>query len=145
MTRPDEAARVANLRRLFTAELAAKLPASAYVEELMDRPVVRVPARHPATGAITARVDADEIAVAIGNHFRCSFSRRPHEGGAPERADGRIAADAADYIARFMADAIVLRLTWVDGRVRSSETYAVGVRVSPPGPDDREFVWSGPR
>jgi hypothetical protein len=144
MLSADELDRLDSLSRAFRRALEARLPAGTWSERVRDYLEIRIAARHEETGDISARVSPGHVTLSVGRYFLCNFPLDRHEELAPEQAELAVARDTAQYIADFLADRIVLRVSWRDGRLCSAETYARGIRVSPPTPEDREYAWSGP-
>jgi hypothetical protein len=122
-----------------------RLPGVDASEAFTDRLVVTIPARHLETGAIIVWLDGDEITIGIGEHYHCHFETSLDEG-VPQTESERLAAQrAVDFIAEFMADSIVLRISREGGRVVSVEARAADVPRPSPGPNETDYVWSGPK
>jgi hypothetical protein len=144
MLTPEQEHRLDCLSREFRAALRHRLPDLKYDEAFTDRLIVTISAQHPETGAITVYLDGDEVTVGVGEHFHTHF-----EAYFTEQADltqteleRRAAARAAAFIADFMADEIVLRISR-EGRVAG--TFHRAIKKEPPGPDEMDYLWSGPK
>ena len=144
MLGPEQESRLDSLSREFRAALLHRLPDLKYREEFTDRLVVTIPAHHPETGAITVWLDGDEVTVGIGEYFHTHFEAYLVERTEPtqtERERGA-AARAVAFIADFMADEIVLRISR-DGRYASTSHRSIQKGL--PGPEEVEYLWSGPK
>jgi hypothetical protein len=145
MLKSEDEGRLDSLAREFRAAFQRRLPHVDACEEFADRLVVTIPALHPETGAIVVWLDGDEVTVGIGKHFHCHFETYLDQG-IPEAQRARLAAQrAVDFIALFMADAIVLRISRQRGRVVSAMTVAPTTLESSPGPNETDYLWSGPK
>src|SRR5687767_7169197 len=67
-------------------------------EQFTDRLVVTVPALHPETGDIVARLDGDEVTVSLGEHFHCHFETYIDETGSLAERERLAAERAVDFI-----------------------------------------------
>ena len=144
MLNPDELDRLDSLSRALRQALESRLPPGTWTERVRDHLEIHIPARHAETGDITATVNPGHVTLSVGRYFLCHFPLDRHEQLSPDQAELAVARDTAQYFADFLADRIVLRVSWRKGRLCSAETYARGIRVSPPTPEDREYAWSGP-
>lgn len=144
MLQPNDEARLDSLARDFRRVFHQRLGHVNAYEEFTDRLVVTIPASHSDTGNIVVWLDGDEVTVGIGEHFHCHFETYLDEG-LPGAERERLAAErAVDFIASFMADSIVLRVTRERGRVVSAGTYPVDTLDAPPKADEIDYFWSGP-
>jgi hypothetical protein len=140
MLLPQDEARLDSLAQEFRKAFQHRLGHVLRREEFTDRLVVTVPAIHPETGDIVARLDGDEVTVGIGAHFHCHFERYF------EKERGRLAAeDAVDFIASFMADSIVLRVRRDRGRVVSAWTQSVDAPATSPDANETDYLWPADR
>jgi len=145
MLQSKDEARLDALAREFRRVLQQRLKHISLREEFTDRLVVTIPGAHPETGDIVVWLDGDEVTVGIGEHFHCHFETYLEEGQ-PQVERERLAAErAVDFIASFMSDSIVLRVTREGGRVVSAGAHPVDALNAPPNSDIAEYLWSGPR
>jgi hypothetical protein len=144
MLTQEQIASLDALSGAFLDEFRRMLPIAAHKEEITDRLEVTIPSIHPEVGDIVARLDGDEITVSIGQHFHCHFSTYLQDRSSADNVERATAREAVEYIADFMAGDVILRLQFEGESLRSSETYYRHIEVKPPGPDDREYGWSGP-
>ncbi len=82
------------------------------------------------------------MTVGIGEWFHTHFEAYSDASDLPQvERERRAAAQAAGFIADFMADRILLRVTRDGG---SAGTLAVE-SAPPPGPEEIDYLWSGPK
>ena len=144
MLLPEQEKALDSLAREFRAALRHRLPNLEWVEDFSDRLIIRIPAHNPETGAITVWLDGDEVTVGIGEYFHTHFEAYLTEQAelTQTERERRAAARAAAFIADFMADEIVLRI----GRGgRNAGTFHRAIKEEPPGPEQMDYLWSGPK
>jgi hypothetical protein len=137
--------RLNSLAREFRAAFHRRLAHLQPREEFTDCLVVTIPAVNPETGDIVAWLDVDEVTVGIGEHFHCHFETDLDEDVAPDERARVTAERAVDFITKFMTDSIVLRVHRDGSRVVSAGTFLVETPHPPPGAQERDYVWSGPK
>jgi len=81
MLEPRDEARLDSLAVEFRSAFRRRLPDVHPREQFTDRLVVTVPALHPETGDIVARLDGDDVTVSLGEHFHCHFETYIDETG----------------------------------------------------------------
>jgi len=145
MLTPDQERRLDSLEREFLSVLRSRFDPRLYQAEFTDRLRVTFPAKHPETGDLVVRLDGDEVTVSIGLGFHTHFPTFVPDELPPDKRDQAAAEEAVEYIEEFLADRIVLRLHFKNGEIRSGGTFAVDYPEKPPGPGDKEYLWSGPR
>ena len=143
MLLPEQEKALDSLAREFRAALRHRLPNLECVEHFSDRLIVRIPAHNLETGAITVWLDGDEVTVGIGEYFHTHFEAYGTDQADLTQAgrERRAAARAAAFIADFIADEIVLRIS---GNGRSAATFHRAIEKEPPGPQEADYLWSGP-
>jgi hypothetical protein len=142
MLTPEQENALDSLSRAFRDALGERLPAVRRVEHFTDRLIVTIPAQHAETGPITVWLDGDEVTVGIGERFHTHFEAYLDASDLPQaERERRAAAQAAGFIADFMADRILLRVTRDGG---SAGTRAVESAPAP-GPEEIDYLWSGPK
>jgi hypothetical protein len=141
----EDEVRLDPLAREFRAAFQRRLADLQVREEFSDRLVVTIPALHPETGNIVVWLDGDEVTVGIGEHFHCHFETYLDEAVTAGERDRVAAEQAVEFVANFLADSIVLRVQYEDGRVGSASAFSVDSPHSPPGPQEIDYLWSGPK
>jgi hypothetical protein len=143
MLLPEQEKALDSLAREFRAALRRWLPNLEWVEDFSDRLIIRIPAHNPETGAITVWLDGDEVTVGIGEYFHTHFEAYLTEQAEQTQTERerRAAARAAAFIADFIADEIVLRI----GDGRYAGTFHRAIKKEPPGPEETDYLWSGPK
>jgi hypothetical protein len=145
MLPPEDEARLDSLALAFRTAFQYRLGDVRAQEDFTDRLVVTVPARHRETGDIVVWLDGDEVTVGIGEHFHCHFETYLDES-VPQPERERLAAErAVDFIASFMTDTIVIRVTRERGRVVSAGAHPVETLETSEHPNETDYIWSGPR
>ena len=146
MLNDAQLAKLSPLGRTFRDRLLADLPGVAIREWLSDRYELEISAAHPAVGALHVWDHGEELTFGLGeyHHWHIRLDSTDAESWS-ERLE--LAAGAAvEQMRELLADRTVLRLRREGGRVAGSTSYSIEhTEMPPPGPEDVEYVWSGPR
>lgn len=144
MLNTEQIKQLDRLSQTFLASFRAALPALPHREELTDRLIITVPAKHAETGELTIYLDEDEITVNIGAYFHCHFEAYIYDNLPTVDAEREAVRNAVQYVTDFLADRIALRVTFKDGQYALSEAYYRETMPNPAEAKDQEYVWSGP-
>jgi hypothetical protein len=143
MLTEEQIAKLDKLSQELLGAFRQVLPDTTYREELAENLELTIPAKNSEVGGISAVSDGEEITVYIGEYFHCHFSPYLQDTYPSDEANQEVAQQAVEYIADILDDKIVLRLNIENGAFRMSQTYYRDMEEAPPGPEDREYVWSG--
>jgi hypothetical protein len=135
-----------SLSHRFLIELERVVPRESFCATFTDRLTVTIPARDVEVGAITVCLDGDEITVVIGELHHCHFDGYSSEVPSDEQWEQRAAENAAHFIQDVLADHVMLRVEFKNGRCLGSQSWypdtSDGGRLLAGADEVREYVWS---
>lgn len=144
MLQPNDDVRLDALAREFRTVFQQRLGHVNAQEEFTDRLIVAIPASHRETGNIVVWLDGDEVTVGIGEHFHCHFETYLDDSIPQVERERLAVARAVDFIASFMADSIVLRVSRERGRIVSVTALPLDTLEAQPNSEETDYWWSGP-
>lgn len=145
MSRDEILGRASPLARRFRNLFVERLGHLPYAEEYTNRYELSVPAPHPDLGELRVRDDGDELTISVGpHHWHVALDRFDH--ASPGRQVDLAAEAAVGDVQRLVEGRTVLRVQRRDGRVGATMGYDIGhPHIGPPGEDEVEYLWTGPR
>lgn len=130
------------IRDVLIPELAERFPGRGLRTGSPPNPLATFPAVNEAVGDVRIWQDGDEVRVAIGTVTHGHFSLYDATMSRDQIAD-HIVADVIGFLDDLFADRVLL---WQsrDGRSGGWRVLGREENLSPVGPENHTFTWSGP-
>ena len=146
MLTEQQLASLSPLAQAFRARFRAELGHVAHTETFTNRYELAIPPAHPDVGVLRVYDDHEELTLGLGEHHHWHVSLYHFDSEPPETRVAATADAAVESVRALLEHRTILRLSRRQGRVTGSTTYAVDyAEMPPPGPEDSEYVWAGPR
>ena len=141
----DQLASLSPLAQQFRSMLTGQLAGVTHTEEFTDRYELVIAPVHPDVGELRVRDDGDELTVSVGLHH-WHVPVYLYEEKPEDRRIVLAAESAVDGVRDLLEGRTVLRITRRRGQVVHTTSYSIDYAdISPAGPDDTEYLWTGPR
>ena len=134
----------------FVEEFRRRFTSGSFSEVFSDRPEIHIPCGSQSVGNLIVYLDGDEVTVEVGELYHTHFSFWHYGSILDEQSVGGTVNASLEFIRQVLADEIVFRLFYRDGRVAGATTLhyptiaVVGKLSELDGLPFRDFRWSGP-
>lgn len=138
------------LSRRFVDEFRRRFVLEDISETITSRPEIHIPAASKAVGNLVVYLDGDEVTVEVGELYHRHFSFWEYGSALNDESINPVVDEALEFIRQVMADKIVFRLFFRDGRIAGATAGQNPTNAIVDGPSGlsgllfRDFRWSGP-